>query len=127
MPLQPSQRFRGDPNPRHLARAKLKHKSFPRMRDLTVTRLYEILGGRLRFATRMPLAGEQTPVGHVVTDSRQIRTDDVFWALPGSRVDGAEFVEEAYRRGASGVIVSGRYVQPWPGCWSLEVPNAPQA
>ncbi len=97
------------------------------MRDLTVERLHEILGGRLRFAARMPQAGEQTRIGHVVTDSRQIQPGDVFWALSGTHLDGADFAPEAYRRGASGVVVGGRYVQPWPGCWSLEVQQAQQA
>jgi UDP-N-acetylmuramoyl-tripeptide--D-alanyl-D-alanine ligase len=90
------------------------------MRDLTVSKLHEITGGRLRLATLAPRHGEGALVRQIVTDSRQVRKGSVFWGLAGTRFDGAAFAEEAFSRGASGVVV-GRYVQPWPGCWSLEV------
>jgi UDP-N-acetylmuramoyl-tripeptide--D-alanyl-D-alanine ligase len=62
----------------------------------------------------------------IVTDSRTVQRNDVFWALPGSRADGADFVAEAYARGASGAVVA-RYVQPEPGRWSLEVADSSAA
>jgi UDP-N-acetylmuramoyl-tripeptide--D-alanyl-D-alanine ligase len=43
--------------------------------------------------------------GRVRTDSRQIATGDIFWALPGSSSDGHDFVGEAVRRGASCCVV----------------------
>jgi UDP-N-acetylmuramoyl-tripeptide--D-alanyl-D-alanine ligase len=97
------------------------------MFDLTVTQLHEIVGGRLRLATLEPRNGERARVRNVVTDSRQVRRGDVFWGLPGTRFDGSHFASEAYARGAEGAIVGQRYVQPWPGCWSLEVADAQQA
>jgi UDP-N-acetylmuramoyl-tripeptide--D-alanyl-D-alanine ligase len=97
------------------------------MRDLTVKKLHEIVGGRLRLATKPPRHGESAPLRHVVTDSRHVQRTDVFWGLPGTRCDGASFAEEAYTRGASGVVASGRYIQPWPGCWSLEVGGSLEA
>ena len=46
------------------------------------------------------------PIGPVTTDSREVTPGSVFVALLGERVDGAEFVEEAIRKGARAAIVS---------------------
>ncbi len=89
------------------------------MRDLTVKTLHAIVGGRLRMATLAPRHGEATSVRRIVTDSRAARPQDTFWGLAGTRCDGAAFADDAYSRGATGAVVGGKYVQPWPGCWSL--------
>jgi UDP-N-acetylmuramoyl-tripeptide--D-alanyl-D-alanine ligase len=96
------------------------------MRDLTVTKLHEIVGGRLRVATLAPRHGEATLVRQIVTDSRQVQKGQTFWGLAGTRFDGGAFAEQAFSRGAAGAVV-GKYVQPWPGCWSLQVDDAQQA
>jgi UDP-N-acetylmuramoyl-tripeptide--D-alanyl-D-alanine ligase len=96
------------------------------MRDLTLQKLHEVVGGRLRLATLAPRDGESTSVRRVVTDSRQVHEGDVFWGLRGTRFDGASFALEAYSRGAQGAVV-GKYVQPWPNCWSLQVHDSQQA
>jgi UDP-N-acetylmuramoyl-tripeptide--D-alanyl-D-alanine ligase len=93
-------------------------------KDLTVSQLHEIVGGRLRLATLPPPAGEQTQIGRVVIDSRQVQPGDTFWGLVGKSRDGGSFAEDAYDRRAGGAVVAGRYVQPAPGCWSLEVDDA---
>ncbi len=41
----------------------------------------------------------------VTTDSRQVRPGDLFWALPGERFDGHEFVAEAFAAGAVAAVV----------------------
>ena len=64
---------------------------------------------------------------NVVNDSRQAHRGDVFWGLPGTRFDGSHFASDAYARGAEGAVVGRQYVQPWPGCWSLEVDDAHRA
>jgi len=46
------------------------------------------------------------PIGPVTTDSREVTPGGVFVALPGERVDGADFVAEAIRKGARAAIVS---------------------
>jgi len=97
------------------------------MRDLTVGILHEVIGGRLRMATLPPRAGEAAPLGRIVTDSRQVQPGDVFWGLAGPKFDGSAFADAAYGRGAAGVVVAGRYVQPWPGCWSIQVESGQQA
>jgi UDP-N-acetylmuramoyl-tripeptide--D-alanyl-D-alanine ligase len=96
-------------------------------KDLTVTQLHEIVGGRLRMATLAPPAGEHSPIGRIVIDSRQVEPGDTFWGLVGRQQNGGRFAEDAYHRKACGVVVAGRYVQPDPGCWSLEVEDATAA
>ena len=45
-------------------------------------------------------------LGDISIDSRRIRAGDVFLALRGERLDGHDFIAEALRKGAAGVIVS---------------------
>jgi UDP-N-acetylmuramoyl-tripeptide--D-alanyl-D-alanine ligase len=97
------------------------------MHGVTIKQLHEITGGRLRLATLPPRGGELARVRHVVIDSRQARRGDVFWGLVGTHLDGSHFATEAYARGAEGVVVGRKYVQPWPGCWSLEVDDSLKA
>jgi UDP-N-acetylmuramoyl-tripeptide--D-alanyl-D-alanine ligase len=92
--------------------------------QLTLGDLHELLGGKLRLGAMPPCDGETTLVGPVVVDSREVETDEVFWGLIGSRFNGAHFAEEAFVRGATGVVVSGRRVEPWAGRWALEVEDA---
>jgi UDP-N-acetylmuramoyl-tripeptide--D-alanyl-D-alanine ligase len=42
----------------------------------------------------------------VVHDSRHVGPGDLFVAIPGARVDGHAFLDDAFRRGACGAIVS---------------------
>ncbi|HEY2881603.1 MAG TPA: UDP-N-acetylmuramoyl-tripeptide--D-alanyl-D-alanine ligase [Pirellulales bacterium] len=88
---------------------------------LTLAQLRDITGGRLRLAAMPPRHGETTHVGPITTDSRRVQPDMVFWGLQGPRFDGSCFAEDALVRGASGVVVGGRDVEPWPGHWSLTV------
>ena len=96
------------------------------MYDLSVNKLHEIVGGRLRMATLPPRHGDSALVRSIVTDSRQVEPGAVFWGLTGSRFDGATFAAEAFSRGAAGTVV-GNYVQPSPGCWSLQVDDTLRA
>jgi UDP-N-acetylmuramoyl-tripeptide--D-alanyl-D-alanine ligase len=48
----------------------------------------------------------RTPIGGVTADSREAAPGGLFVALPGERVNGADFVEEAFRKGAMAAIVS---------------------
>src|SRR5262245_7020998 len=52
------------------------------------------------------------PIGRIVTDSREVRADDVFVCLPGYRTEGGEtradrhdFIPVALERGAAALIV----------------------
>jgi UDP-N-acetylmuramoyl-tripeptide--D-alanyl-D-alanine ligase len=48
-------------------------------------------------------------IARLCTDSRSVRSGDLFVALKGERFDGHEFVEAALRQGAVGAIVEDRY------------------
>ena len=45
-----------------------------------------------------------TPFHAVVIDSRQVQAGDLFVALPGEHTDGHTFLDEAVRRGATGLL-----------------------
>src|SRR6516225_6814697 len=91
---------------------------------ITIGELHELLGGKLRYGAMPPCAGDATVIGQISTDSRTIAPDEVFWGLTGPRFKGAHFAEDALLRGASGVVVTGRRVEPWAGRWSLEVDDS---
>ncbi|MEZ6064485.1 MAG: Mur ligase domain-containing protein [Planctomycetaceae bacterium] len=42
----------------------------------------------------------------VQTDSRKLKPGELFWAIPGERYDGHNFVSEALRQGAIAAIVA---------------------
>jgi UDP-N-acetylmuramoyl-tripeptide--D-alanyl-D-alanine ligase len=88
-----------------------------------VSELEQAVGGQLHWPSMPPCDHEQSLVQRIVVDSRQVQRGDVLWALPGRRHHGAEFAQEAFLRGAKGVV-SDRTVEPWPGCFSLSVPDA---
>lgn len=50
-----------------------------------------------------PLFGQQQSIA---IDSRRVHQGDVFFALPGARVDGHDFIGQAFALGASAVVVS---------------------
>lgn len=59
--------------------------------------------------------GASRPIPGAVIDSRQAKSGTLFVALPGGRVDGHEFLQDAFDRGASLALVqqdcSGQYRQ----------------
>jgi len=91
----------------------------------TVTDLSIAIGGRLLIghAAREAVAAA---LGPVVTDSRQVESGNVFWALRGPNHDGIDFVEEAFRRGAAGAVV-GRDVEVGDGGWAVRVKDTQRA
>jgi len=92
--------------------------------QLTIGELCGILGGRLRSGAD---GARPACVGPVVTDSRQVEPGDVFWALVGPRHHGGDYCDEAFARGAAGVVVAGRDVHPPRDRWVLEVADAGEA
>ncbi len=93
----------------------------PLMCSLVLSELAFETGGQLVVDAMPPLAGDDSPVGRIVTDSRQVRPGDVFWALAGPRYDGNHFLEEAFARGAAGVVTHRETLAPWAGGWALRV------
>jgi len=84
--------------------------------------LQQATGGVLRSPQGDASGLATQPLGPVVTDSRRAEPGSVFWALAGARCDGGDFAEEAFARGAVGVVV-GRAVDPPASCWVLQVPD----
>lgn len=89
----------------------------------TLAQLHEAIGGQLKLAAG---ATQDTVVGKVSADSRQVEPGDVFWALSGSRRDGADFVADAMARGAAGVV-AGRPVEVPADRWAIAVDDSLKA
>lgn len=88
---------------------------------LCLRQLAETIGGQLQLGSMPPLGGELEPVGRVVTDVRDVRPGDVYWALGTSSCNVAARAEEAFAHSAAGAVVSGRRLEPWAGTFSLVV------
>ena len=92
---------------------------------LTFRELRDAVGGELCRSSRV--LEDDGRLGRVVVDSRAARQGDVFWALRGTRNDGAQFAGDAFHRGAVGVVSGPREVTPPPGRWALRVGDAHDA
>ncbi|HNW91598.1 MAG TPA: UDP-N-acetylmuramoyl-tripeptide--D-alanyl-D-alanine ligase [bacterium] len=66
-------------------------------------------------------------LGESIIDSRQARPGTVFWALPGTRADGHDYVARAYAAGCEGTVVSRACGVVPDGAWQLLVPEVPAA
>ena len=91
----------------------------------TLHDLAQTTGGRILPASRIP-DGRAVGLGRIVTDSRQVQPGDVFWALQGTNHEGDCFVNEAFRHGAQGAIVSRIEAVP-EDCWTLLVDDTQRA
>jgi UDP-N-acetylmuramoyl-tripeptide--D-alanyl-D-alanine ligase len=92
----------------------------------TLDELHRSIGGHLELAVGSARNPRATCIGPVVTDSRQIEPGDTFWALRGSNHDGADFVAEAFQRGAAGAVVGRSVVIP-DDRWVIRVDDSQQA
>jgi UDP-N-acetylmuramoyl-tripeptide--D-alanyl-D-alanine ligase len=70
--------------------------------------------------------GVLVPTGFAV-DSRRVAPGDLFFALPGARVDGRAFVDEAMARGACGAVLADPARRPTPSSPTIVVDDAHQA
>lgn len=61
--------------------------------------------GRVRQILGLGADGRGLTYRSYAVDSREVRPDALFFALPGARTHGLEHVEEAHRRGALGAVV----------------------
>ncbi|MCI5780007.1 MAG: UDP-N-acetylmuramoyl-L-alanyl-D-glutamate--2,6-diaminopimelate ligase [Lentisphaeria bacterium] len=52
------------------------------------------------------------PDAPVFTDSRMVTPGAIFAAIPGTRVDGADFIPEALDRGAAAILYTGDFAVP---------------
>lgn len=94
------------------------------MASMSIRDLAAVVGGRLT-SLRPRIDAAETPVGRIVTDSREIEPGDVFWALKGPNHDGADFIREAFARGAK-AAVAARSAEPGDA-WLVEVEDSYEA
>ena len=92
----------------------------------TLRDLHKTVGGVLKPAVDTGAGADAAPLGPAATDSRQIEPGEVFWALTGPNHDGADFVGEAFARGAAGAVVA-RAVDAPHDRWVLTVENTQKA
>jgi len=90
---------------------------------LTLDELQQAIAGNRRFVADASCSSA-AEIARVVIDSREIRGGDVFWALKGNHHDGSDFVADAFRRGAAGVVCRRQSFTPPPGRWALLVENS---
>jgi UDP-N-acetylmuramoyl-tripeptide--D-alanyl-D-alanine ligase len=70
----------------------------------------------------------ETHVHRVTTDSRQMQAGDLFFALPGGRFDGHDFLRQAAEKGAGAVVVERKRVPAgWSGCPMIAVQDTRKA
>ncbi len=72
------------------------------------------------------LVGESRPIKGFSIDSRKVKEGEVFVALKGSRFDGHDFIQEAFAKGAVGVI-SERDIEPPSGKFVVKVDSSIKA
>ncbi|MGB3114338.1 MAG: UDP-N-acetylmuramoyl-tripeptide--D-alanyl-D-alanine ligase, partial [Candidatus Omnitrophota bacterium] len=69
------------------------------MFELTVREIADVTGGKLK------TGDESAVVKGLSIDTRSIRPGEIFIALKGQNFDGHDYIEEAVKKGASGLIV----------------------
>ena len=71
---------------------------------LTLTQLAQMAGGELVLPAADAAAPRPDGVDGAAIDTRALRGGELFVPLPGTRVDGHTFLEEAFRRGAGAAL-----------------------
>lgn len=94
--------------------------------SLCLQDLAETIGGVVRLGDSPPLHGLWTKVGRIVFDCRRVRRGDVFWQLRDLARSELS-AEQAFLRGACGIITDDPAREPWPGKFCLVVGESTQA
>ena len=97
------------------------------MNGLCLRDLARIVDGNLCLGQLSPLGGDLEPVARIVTNSLQVLPGEVYRATVTQNHNVADFADLAFSRGAAGVVVAGRNVEPWAGKFTLLVNDANQA
>ncbi|MFZ5816100.1 MAG: UDP-N-acetylmuramoyl-L-alanyl-D-glutamate--2,6-diaminopimelate ligase [Bacillota bacterium] len=69
------------------------------------------------------LASPEVDVRGIAADSRLVKPGDLFVSIPGARVDGHQFIQQAVERGAVAVVAQ-RPFEPPAGVGAVLVPDA---
>ena len=83
------------------------------MNRLPVSRIAELAEASLE------MGESETPVDKISTDSRTIKSGEMFVALRGENFDGHKFVENAAKSGAAGAIVDRIWTGKLPAKFAL--------
>ncbi len=59
----------------------------------------------------LPAVAKTLQITGITSDSREVKTGFLFAALPGTKVDGARFVDQAFAKGAVAALVEGEAYQ----------------
>lgn len=87
--------------------------------------LCELIGAIHPIAVEGPTAGS---ISALVYDSRQVGEGAVFFALPGSKTDGRNYISQAIAAGAGAVVASSFVgVAPTTDCCFIQVANVRRA
>jgi UDP-N-acetylmuramoyl-tripeptide--D-alanyl-D-alanine ligase len=70
---------------------------------------------------------DATPLAGVCVDSRHLKRGELFFALPGAKIDGHTFLEEVAAKGAAAAVVNASYAGPSHGLKLLRVPDVLEA
>lgn len=89
------------------------------MEQITLRELKEATKGTLLGSS----PGEEILIGGVQSDNRKIKEGDVFFAFPGERTDGHDYVGAALNAGAAGCVISREPSKLLPGKFYLLVPD----
>lgn len=87
---------------------------------LSIHDLVQFTAGQLRLAAMPHVDGAWVQVPRIVLDSRLVERGDLFWRVEPQQCD----TQLAFLRGAVGIVTDGRPVEPWPGTFCLQVPDA---
>ena len=89
------------------------------MKGMTLERMAQACNARLCGAP-MDQKRHETPAAGIVTDSRQVKENFVFVALPGERVDGHDFIPQVFEAGALAVVCEREPEQATGVCLLVE-------
>lgn len=87
----------------------------------------DITGGQLQLGVLPPIGGRHEPVLRIGTRSDEVQPGDVFWDLTGDPNIIGGSAEEAFIRGAAGVVTARRGLEPWAGSFAVVVRDARRA
>jgi len=89
---------------------------------MRATEILKVLQGRL-------LNGSPgTPIRGFSIDSRTLKKGDLFIAIKGNRFDGHDFIRDAFKKGASGIVISrNASFVPRPSSFVIKVKDTTKA
>lgn len=95
------------------------------MSRLTPNQLQAAISGHWHASA--PPAADEPVTGAFVIDSREAGRGDVFWALEGRHQHGAQFLADAFARGAAGVVTDQAPSELPADKFAIIVPDAVEA